>query len=107
MKDPRTVAEIWLEDGQRMGFLWVSFEDSPQQRIIATLRSLVVSPSHRRRGIGTMMLQATEAMAREGKAGALRVETSIDNEWAQMRYQNAGFTVAGLLYEKMLEGSDA
>jgi len=104
--DPRTVAEIWLEDEQKMGFLWLSFEDSPQQRIVATLNGLVVSPSHRRRGIGTMMLQAVEKMAREGHAGVLRVETRIDNDWAQMRYQNAGFTVAGLLYEKVLEGGD-
>jgi ribosomal protein S18 acetylase RimI-like enzyme len=104
--DSRTVAEIWLEDGQRIGLLWLSFEDSPQRQITATLNGLVVSPSHRRRGIGTMMLQAVERMAREGQAAVLRVETSIDNEWAQMRYQNAGFTVAGLLYEKVLEGGD-
>jgi ribosomal protein S18 acetylase RimI-like enzyme len=106
IQDPRTIAEIWMEDGQPIGLLWLSFDDSPQLQITATLNGLVVSPSHRRRGIGTMMLQAVERMSREGQAGVLRVETRIDNEWAQMRYQNAGFTVAGLLYEKLLEGGD-
>lgn len=102
ISEPRTVAELWLEDEQKAGFLWLAFSDSPHNRVVATLHDLAVTPGHQRRGIGTMMLQAVEAMARERGAGILRVETSIENESTQSMYQKAGFTVARLLYEKEL-----
>ena len=105
LKEPRTVAEIWLEDEQRAGFLWVAFGDSPHHRVIATLYDLAVAPGHQRRGIGTMMLQAVEAKARERHAGILRVETSVENSSTQSMYQKAGFTVARLMYEKILDTS--
>jgi ribosomal protein S18 acetylase RimI-like enzyme len=103
MNDPRTVAEVWREDGRKAGFLWLAFGDSPHNRVIATLHDLAVAPGHQRRGIGTMMLQAVEAMAKERSAGILRVETSVENSSTQAMYQKAGFTVARLLYEKVLD----
>lgn len=104
LAEPRTVIEVWLEDDQRAGLLWFEFAESPQGHTIATLRDLVVEPGHQRRGIGRLMLQAVEAAAREKGAGVLRVETSLDNEATQKMYQKAGFTVARLIYEKVLDG---
>ncbi len=103
--EPRTVIEVWLEDDQRAGLLWLDFAESPLGRTIATLRDLVVEPGHQRRGIGRLMLRAVEAAAREKGAGVLRVETSLENEATQKMYQNAGFTVARLIYEKVLDAS--
>jgi ribosomal protein S18 acetylase RimI-like enzyme len=105
LKEERTVAEIWQEDGQNAGFLWLTFGDSPYNRVIATLHNLTVAPNHQRRGIGGMMLQAVESMAKHCKAGILRVETSIENQPTQAMYQKAGFTVARLLYEKELDNN--
>jgi ribosomal protein S18 acetylase RimI-like enzyme len=51
------------------------------------------------------MLQAVEKAARENGAGVLRVETSVENEATQKIYQKAGFTVARLMYEKVLDES--
>ncbi|HEU0074897.1 MAG TPA: GNAT family N-acetyltransferase [Dehalococcoidia bacterium] len=102
--EPRTVIEVWLEDSQRAGLLWFDFAESPQGRKVATLRDLVVEPGHQRRGIGRLMLRAVEAAAREKGAGVLRVETSLENEATQKMYQHAGFTVARLIYEKVLDG---
>jgi ribosomal protein S18 acetylase RimI-like enzyme len=64
---------------------------------------MVVEPGHQRRGIGRLMLQAVEKAARENGAGVLRVETSVENEATQKIYQKAGFTVARLMYEKVLD----
>jgi ribosomal protein S18 acetylase RimI-like enzyme len=103
LQEERTVFEVWLEDNQRAGFVWMTFADSPLGRTVATLRNLVVEPGHQRRGIGKLMLQSASAQARERKAGILRVETSVENEASQAIYSREGFTVARLQYEKVLD----
>ncbi|HEY7467652.1 MAG TPA: GNAT family N-acetyltransferase [Dehalococcoidia bacterium] len=105
LREERTLAEVWLEDNQRAGFLWMTFGDSPHGLVIATLHDLVVEPGHQRRGIGKMMLQAATRYAKRRKAGILRVETSVENPASQAIYAREGFTVARLLYEKVLDGS--
>jgi RimJ/RimL family protein N-acetyltransferase len=52
-----------------------------------------------------MMLQAATQYAKEQKAGILRVETSVENPASQAIYAREGFTVARLLYEKVLDGA--
>ncbi len=104
LREQRTVADVWLEDNQRAGFLWMTFGDSPHGLVIATLHDLVVEAGHQRRGIGKMMLQAATSRAKEDNAGILRVETSVENPASQAIYQSEGFTVARLLYEKVLDG---
>lgn len=103
LNEERTVADIWLEDDQRAGFLWMTFGDSPHGLVIAILHDLVVEPGHQRRGIGKMMLQSATELARERNAGILRVETSVENPASQAIYNREGFTVARLLYEKLLD----
>ena len=103
LSDPRTLVQIWSEDERKAGLLWLDFAESPQGRTVATIRDMVVEPGHQRRGIGRLMLQAVEKAARENGAGVLRVETSVENEATQKIYQKAGFTVARLLYEKVLD----
>jgi ribosomal protein S18 acetylase RimI-like enzyme len=103
LADPRTLIQVWQEDDQRAGLLWLDFSQSPQGRTVATVRDLVVEPGHQRRGIGRLMLQAAEEAARQNGAGVMRVETSVENEATQRIYQKAGFTVARLIYEKVLD----
>jgi ribosomal protein S18 acetylase RimI-like enzyme len=105
LREERTLAEIWLEDNQRAGFLWMTFGDSPHGLVVATLHDLVVEPGHQRRGIGKMMLQAATQNAKDRKAGILRVETSVENPASQAIYAREGFTVARLLYEKVLDAA--
>jgi GNAT superfamily N-acetyltransferase len=103
LREEGTVAEIWLEENQPAGFLWITFAVSPHDLVVATIRDLVVEPGHQRRGIGKLMLQAATQTAKEHNAGILRAETSVDNPASQAIYQREGFVVARLLYEKLLD----
>jgi ribosomal protein S18 acetylase RimI-like enzyme len=106
MREPRTLAEIWHEDNQRAGFLWMTFEDASLGQVIATIHDLIVEPGHQRRGIGRMMLRAAAEQAKSRKASILRVETSVENPASQAIYEREGFTLARLLFEKVLDGEE-
>jgi ribosomal protein S18 acetylase RimI-like enzyme len=105
--DPQNFIEVWLEDDQPAGLVWVDSLESPLGRKIAILRDLVVAPGYQRRGIGRLMLREVEAKAQEMGAGVLRIETSVENEATQSMFQHAGFTVSRLMYEKVLGGQAA
>jgi ribosomal protein S18 acetylase RimI-like enzyme len=107
LKRSQGLVEVWQEDARRVGWVWLDCEPSPQGLMIATLRNLVVEPAHQRRGIGKLMAQRVEAYAREHGAGVLRMETGVENEASQVMFQHAGFTVARLTYEKILEPDGA
>ena len=102
LKNPGNLVEIWMEDDQRAGLLWLDFAESPQGKQIATLRDMVVEPGHQRRGIGRLMLQRVEECARIKGAGVVRVEAGVENQATQAILQHAGFTVSRLTYEKAL-----
>lgn len=104
LDDSRTVAEVWLEENRPAGILWVTFNDSPFEVVIAKVRDLVVAPDHQRRGIGSLMLEGAAETARERGAKVLRAETGFENAASQALYGRHGFNVVGLTYERALDG---
>lgn len=62
----------------------------------ADLLTIGVSPDHRQRGLGALLLQAAEAGARRFGAEALFLEVAEDNAAAIAMYRKAGYIVAGL-----------
>src|SRR5262249_13648175 len=91
MDDPRNIAEIWEESGRAAGFLWVTFaaaRDVP----VALVRDADVSLEHQRQGIGTLMLQHAEDLARERGARVLRSSVSPENVNSQGVHANLGYT---------------
>ena len=103
LAEPQNLIEVWLEDDQPAGLVWVDLFESLLGRKIAILRDLVVAPGYQRRGIGRLMLREVEAKAQEMGAGVLRIETSVENDATQSMFQHAGFTVSRLMYEKVLK----
>ena len=58
MEDERTIASIWEEDG-----VWVAFREVEGYDVtIAEVNDIAVSVSHRRRGIGTEILEHVEEL---------------------------------------------
>jgi len=108
LEDSRTVAEVWQEDGQPAGFLWLCFADSPFGFTSALLRQLTVAMTHQRRGIGTLMLKSAVERCRQHGAKFVRVETGVDDEASQVIYGREGFRVVRLAFELALseQGQD-
>jgi ribosomal-protein-alanine N-acetyltransferase len=61
----------------------------------ARLYSLVVEPSHRRRGLAAVLLDAAEHAARKRGCTALLLEVRPDNPDARLLYTQRGYASAG------------
>ncbi len=59
----------------------------------AEVKRMFVSPSHRRRGLGRVVLDHLEATAREAGAEAMILETGVAQPEAMGLYESAGYTV--------------
>ncbi|MCH8316427.1 MAG: GNAT family N-acetyltransferase, partial [Planctomycetes bacterium] len=102
-RDPKTIAELWEDHGQTVGFLWVTFYEIVDYSItVAEVRDLEVSPEFHRRGIGTQMLEHAENVVRSHGADLLRSETETANVASQRMHEKYGFATYHLQYEKLL-----
>jgi ribosomal protein S18 acetylase RimI-like enzyme len=102
--DRGAIAEIWEEAGKPAGFLWLSFNEIEGYGLtVAELNDIEVAPERQRVGIGTIMLQHAEDLARERGAKLLRSETGVENVPSQGVHEKAGFKVYGYRLEKRLE----
>ncbi|MEM3823778.1 MAG: GNAT family N-acetyltransferase [Candidatus Bathyarchaeia archaeon] len=61
----------------------------------AFIIQLLVDPTHRRKGIGTLLLKFMEDFAREKRARVLMFDTSVDNAPALQLYFKNGFKICG------------
>jgi GNAT superfamily N-acetyltransferase len=105
LADPRTLGEVWEEDGKPVGYLWVVIsEPEGYGQPLAEIRDIVVASEHQRRGIGGLMLQHAEEEAHVRGAFSLRSETSFDNAASQAMHGRQGFKVVSFQYEKVLSG---
>ena len=91
-------------DGQPLGFaMWLPDGDA------ATLVSIQVLASHRRRGLGRVLLEAFEQQAGLGGAGAVKLGVHGTNP-ARLLYEATGYDAEGrdgdyLLFGKALGGA--
>ncbi len=70
MSDPRTIAEILVEGGSTIGYIWVAFTDlAGYDLTVAEVKDVVVASGQRRRGIGRKLLERTAKVAREREKG--------------------------------------
>lgn len=90
-------------DGQPLGFaMWLPDGGT------ATLVSIQVLHSHRRQGLGKLLLEAFEQRASLGGAGVAKLGVHQSNP-ARLLYQGEGYGTAGqdgdyLLFSKVLSG---
>lgn len=103
LEDERTIAEIWEEDGRPVAFLWVVFSRIAGYEVtVAEVNDLEVAQAHQRAGIGTMLLQHAEQIAREHGADLLRAEAGVDNEAYQGLQRKLGLAPYRIRFEKRL-----
>jgi ribosomal protein S18 acetylase RimI-like enzyme len=70
----------------------VLFREDPR---IAELLSMWVAPSHRRRGVGRLLVQGVYAWAESRHAHALRLMVTSNNDDAMRFYETLGFAKTG------------
>ena len=103
LKDPRTIAQLWEDDGSVVAYVWARFTDIPVYSLtVAEVLDIAVVPDHRRRGIATMVMKRVEQLARERGANVLRSGTGIENLASQELHRSVGFQTVHLEYEKVL-----
>ena len=73
---------------------------------VARLYSLATQPETRGKGVGTALVEASEAAARQRRCGALRLEVRVDNAVAIQLYERLGYRRIGRLAAYYQDGAD-
>jgi [ribosomal protein S18]-alanine N-acetyltransferase len=74
----------------------------------ARLYSIASLPEARGKGVGTALIEAVEAAARQRRCGAVRLEVRTDNDSAIRLYERLGYRRIGAVIKGFYEdGSDA
>ena len=112
-KDEETLLKSWSKsEAVMVGCLmdepiaYVSMEATSLPRT-ARICDLAVEKNLRRKGIGTNMLGACEAWARERKAGRLLIELQMRNDPAISLVKKSGFELCGYLDRYFANGDTA
>lgn len=79
------VAEI---QGEMCGYCMIKIDSAKPS---AYLHSLAVTPEMKRRGIGTLLLRASESEAALAGRRLLRLDVRLDNPGAKALYEGAGY----------------
>jgi ribosomal protein S18 acetylase RimI-like enzyme len=91
--DARSVCYLGMDQGAPCGIIAGYFDQNDPQ--MAHVASMWVAPTHRRTGLGTMLMNAVQSWAQELGAGELRLMVTSRNETAISFYQQRGFTFTG------------
>ena len=83
---------LWVieDEGQLQAFLIARFTAAECE-----LENMVVAKQHRRRGLGSQLLRALVASARQRKQGRVLLEVRESNQAARALYKNVGFQENG------------
>ena len=80
---------VCTTDGTLAGFVSVAVHSWNR---LAQLQGLAVRPDCLRRGVGTQLVEAAEALVRDRGCRGIYVDTPVDNDRAQDFYVAQGFT---------------
>jgi RimJ/RimL family protein N-acetyltransferase len=102
---PNAAVFVAEDDGRIVGRLSVARDQHPASRHVADL-GLMVAASHRRRGIGTKLLEAAVEWARASGVRKLELHVFPWNEPAIRLYENFGFVREGYRRAHYRRGED-
>jgi RimJ/RimL family protein N-acetyltransferase len=91
---PNAAVFVAEDEGRIVGRLSIARDQHPASKHVADL-GLMVAMSHRRRGIGTKLLEAALEWARQSEVRKLELHVFPYNEAAIRLYENFGFVREG------------
>jgi RimJ/RimL family protein N-acetyltransferase len=91
---PNAAVFVAEDEGRIVGRLSIARDQHPASRHVADL-GLMVAISHRRRGIGTRLLEAALDWARHSEVRKLELHVFPHNDAAIKLYENFGFVQEG------------
>jgi ribosomal protein S18 acetylase RimI-like enzyme len=93
---PGVITEIITEGSDPLGFAMLALaRENLLEPMGAHLLAISVSAAHRRKGVGSALLNHMEELARKYGASALHLWTAHDNFQAVSFFQKAGFKIIG------------
>jgi GNAT superfamily N-acetyltransferase len=81
--------------GRIVGSAQLNVASKPNGRYRAEVQKVMVRPSHRRRGLGTQLMEQLESLARERGVTLLHLDTSEGRSGARELYERLGYRYAG------------
>ncbi|MFQ6107005.1 MAG: GNAT family N-acetyltransferase [Thermoplasmata archaeon] len=101
--DERTIAEILEDDGEVIGYVWVTFMDIEDYDITAAeVMDIMVTLEHGRQGIGSKLMERIKELAAARGASVIRSDTGIENVASRSLHEKHGFRPYRIHYEKVL-----
>jgi ribosomal protein S18 acetylase RimI-like enzyme len=103
--NPANLHLVAIVDGQVVGQLDAWGEEAPgpgstRRPIAGSVVGLAVLPAHRGRGIGTALIAAVEAWARDTGQREIRLEVAVENAAARRLYERLGYEPATTVLTK-------
>jgi RimJ/RimL family protein N-acetyltransferase len=102
---PNAAVFVAEDEGRIVGRLSIARDQHPASRHVADL-GLMVAMSHRRRGIGTSLLEAALDWARHSEVRKLELHVFPHNEAAIKLYEKFGFAQEGYRRGHYRRGND-
>jgi RimJ/RimL family protein N-acetyltransferase len=102
---PHAAVFVADDEGQIVGRLSIARDQHPASRHVADL-GLIVAATHRRRGIGTALLNAAVEWARASNVLKLELHVFPWNEGAITLYERFGFEREGYRYAHYRRGEE-
>jgi aminoglycoside 6'-N-acetyltransferase len=109
---PRDEGLVAVADGRVVGMieLWLRRPRDPDGARIARLGAdlgISVAPEWRGRGVGTALMLAGEAWAREHGVSQMVLDLSVANDGARRLYERLGYEIDALHMDKLVEPAPA
>ncbi|MGC8851131.1 MAG: GNAT family N-acetyltransferase [Candidatus Micrarchaeia archaeon] len=105
LRKSKNVAFKAVENGRIVGFALVEAKKHPpiyKKRYYAYVDSIMVSPGHRVKGVGSKLLDAAVAWARKRRSGEMQLTVDSKNAAAMHLYEKKGFREHRKIMKKLL-----
>jgi ribosomal protein S18 acetylase RimI-like enzyme len=110
LEDPSVVILVAESGGEVLGYTFAGVEGNDYMALrgpAGVLHDIVVDPSHRARGVGRMLLDATLAALEARGAPRVVLSTAERNESAQRLFARAGFRRTMIEMTRELDADEA